>query len=521
MKLHFHVICPMVLTVWLEAMAGGDGFVVVEGKKMFLDGKPYFYCGTNFWYGMNLASLGPGGDRDRLNRELDALVLLGIRNLRVMAGSEGPADEPQRMLPPLQTEPGVYDPDVLDGLDYLLYAMDQRGLRAVMCLNNFWQWSGGMAQYVRWNGGSPIPYPPPWDVFMDYSAGFYTNTGAVADFNGHIRFIVNRLNPYSGLAYRDDPAVMAWELANEPRGQSNAEAMNLWIDETAALIKSLDSNHLVTTGCEGFDFIVNHDGVDIDYATIHIWPQNWGWYNPWNPYNTFGNALASATDFFNDHAVMAAAMNKPLVLEEFGMARDNGSFDPATTTSWKDQFFQVMFDLVHQSALSGGPACGDNFWAWAGEGRPKTPYGSMWQSGDEWIGDPPHEQQGWYSVYDTDSTTLAKISGHAASMNQLGDDGVADPSRVSKTLISLQAFPSPFREDIIFAANLPPRSRSVVLEISDMLGRMLFALPMEMDRLTYRLSGSDFVRAGASSGVYVARLRWETGSVQIRFVWMK
>ena len=67
-----------------------------------------------------------------------------------------------------------------------------------------------------------------------------------------------------------------------------------------------------------------------------------------------------------------------------------------------------MYQHVHNSASSGGPVAGDNFWAWAGEGRPLLPYGSYWSPGDPWIGDPPHEHQGWYSVYDSDATSLAE-----------------------------------------------------------------------------------------------------------------
>jgi mannan endo-1,4-beta-mannosidase len=61
---------------------------------------------------------------------------------------------------------------------------------------------------------------------------------------------------------------------------------------------------------------------------------------------------------------------------------------------------------------------GVNFWAWAGEGRPHTPEG-FWKPGHDFIGDPPHETQGWYSVYDRDSTTIEIIRKYAALMNSI------------------------------------------------------------------------------------------------------
>jgi len=402
--------------------------------QFVINKKPYFFVGTNFWYGLNLAANSAGGDRARLVRELDHLKNLGITNLRIMAGSEGPDTEPWRMVPALQTEPGVYDPIILDGLDYLLYAMGQRNLKAVMCLTNFWQWSGGMAQYVRWNGGGKIPYPPPhsggdWNVFQDYASDFYSNQGAIEDYKDHIDFLINRVNPYTGQANKDDPTIMAWELANEPRGfHNNTADFNLWIDNTAAFIKSLDPNHLVTTGSEGntpwpfwngLNFISNHNGSNIDYTTVHIWPQNWGWYDPANPQGTYADALEKARDYFRGHVFMAVILNKPLVLEEFGLARDGGSYDPQAGTTMRDGFFEAMYSEVYDSASFIGPAAGDNFWAWAGEARPLEPYGGFWSEGDPWIGDPPHEHQGWYSVYDADTATLDVIKRHAWNMNSL------------------------------------------------------------------------------------------------------
>ena len=71
-------------------------------------------------------------------------------------------------------------------------------------LNNFWQWSGGFAQYLSWTGAGPIPYPPPTRTAAgiassSFSGGFYTNAKAVAGYDAYIKFLVPKLagNPMS------------------------------------------------------------------------------------------------------------------------------------------------------------------------------------------------------------------------------------------------------------------------------------------------------------------------------------
>jgi mannan endo-1,4-beta-mannosidase len=392
--------------------AAGE-FVTVSNGKFMLAGRPYFYVGANFWEGMNLAVNDPSGDRAQLDKELDHLQQLGVTNLRIMASSEGPDTEPHRMVPSLEPSPGDYNQSVLDGLDYLLAQMGKRDMRAVMVLNNFWFWSGGMAQYVSWSDGSAIPYPGDYSAYMDYAARFYYCRQCQTWYQNHIAALINRVNPYSGLKYRDDPAIFSWELANEPRRYPPD-----WISTTAAYIKSLDANHLVTTGSEGNppgelqDFMATHSSPAIDYATIHIWPQNWGWYDPQDP-ATYTAAEGRAHQYFATLAVNAVTLKKPLVLEEFGLARDweplHDIYDAGSPTTYRNRFYKAMYDQVYASMASGGPAGGDNFWAWAGEARP----------GDPWIGDPPHETPGWYSVYDTDQSTLAIISAHAKEVSSL------------------------------------------------------------------------------------------------------
>lgn len=414
----------------VENKDGNKGFIKVEGTAFVKDGADYRFIGTNFWYGMNLGASDSTGNRKRLLRELDHLKKLGVSNLRIMGGSEGPDSEPYRSKPSLQPSPGQYNQAVLEGLDFLLDEMRKREMHAVVCLNNFWAWSGGMSQYRAWANGDTIPYPPPvengsWDEFQKYSSQFYNDKSANKLFEDHIRFIIDRKNSINGLNYKDDPTIMAWQLGNEPRGYQNIEAYQSWIHRTAGFIKSLDNKHLVSLGSEGntsshwagTDFTKDHQSEHIDYTTIHIWVENWGWYNPKQDKATIDSAIIKAQEYLQSHLAENQKLNKPMVIEEFGIGRDLGDHDHRASTHHRDRYFKIIFDEVYKSSTTHTGLSGCNFWAWAGEGRPETPF-EYWSEGDDLIGDPPHEAQGWYSVYDSDSSTLKLIKNYAAKIKE-------------------------------------------------------------------------------------------------------
>src|SRR5262249_38524765 len=131
-----------------------SGFVKVKGRHFELDGRPYYFEGANLWYGMYLGSRGATGDRARLTKQLDQLASLGVLNLRVLAISESSKFK-RAVTPAVMQSPGKIDETLWQGLDYLLDEMAKREMKAVLCLNNFWQWSGGMSQYVAWYNGKP------------------------------------------------------------------------------------------------------------------------------------------------------------------------------------------------------------------------------------------------------------------------------------------------------------------------------------------------------------------------------
>lgn len=88
---------------------------------------------------------------------------------------------------------------------------------------------------------------------MAFSGQFNTCEPCIRQFEEFIRFILGRTNNYTGVRYTDDPAIMAWEIANEPRAFSdeNIPAFEAMVGRIASLLQELDRNHLVTTGTEG------------------------------------------------------------------------------------------------------------------------------------------------------------------------------------------------------------------------------------------------------------------------------
>jgi mannan endo-1,4-beta-mannosidase len=410
-------------------------YVRVKGTRFNIGGAPYRIAGTNMWYAAYLGADAPIGNRDRLKRELDRLIALGVDNIRILGSSEfSPLKNSVR--PTFRDQGTSYNEALLRGLDHALAEMGRRGMRAVIYLTNFWEWSGGMMTYLYWtNGGRYIDMNDPahpWPEFADRSSEFYESAPAVAMYHDYVRAVATRRNSVTGLLYRDDPAIMAWQLANEPRpggseeaGRKHMAAYLGWIDATARLIKSLDPNHLVSTGSEGTQGCIDsdqcvidaHSSPAVDYVTAHIWPQNWSWADPKDLPGTWPTTERNTRDYIAKQVAIAQRLNKPLVIEEFGFPRDGGSFDPGTPTTFKDRFYELIYGAVLDSVRSGGPIQGCNFWGWGGEGRAQHPDHHFVRRDTSYVGDPPHEPQGWYSVFDTDASTQAVIRSYASAVH--------------------------------------------------------------------------------------------------------
>jgi len=406
-----------------------DEFVAVRDSRFMLRGKPYVYVGANMWFGCYLSEAALLGGRARLGRELDRLQSIGATNVRLLAGSET-SPLVGAISRGISRAPGDWNEELLRGLDFCLAEMARRDMRAVLFLSNYWQWSGGFAQYIRWATGETIPDPDlpqiavgDWGAFMKMSARFYATPGANELYLAYVAYLLTRRNTINGRIYNEDPTIMTWELANEPRpGVDSEETLKdvprfcEWVDATARFIRERAPQQLVCTGSEGIQgsikkpavFIAAHKTPAIDYVTVHMWLKNWGWLKDPELGAAFEEAALKARDHVEQHTQIATdILRKPLVLEEFGLPRDHESYNPNSPTTARDEYYRRMFNQVAESGKAGRALQGANFWAWAGEGRAAEKMGA---TAGSFTGDPFCEPQGLNSVFATDQSTLKVIA---------------------------------------------------------------------------------------------------------------
>ncbi|KAJ1903401.1 hypothetical protein LPJ81_003079 [Coemansia sp. IMI 209127] len=421
-----------------ETRTGNAMFVTADGPRLMCNGSAYRVSGANYWQAMNLGMAGgASSDRPRVLQDLETLASYGVNMVRIMAASEGSqyGEAPDRMHPVLMVSPGVYNEDVFEGLDWVLAQLPRYNMTATVSLANYWTWSGGIPQYVSWATDTEIPYPAQWDplnqifeggdyeTFLAYANRFYADESIYktvqAWYRSHVRAVVERVNSVTGIQYKDDPTIMAWELMNEPQIIDAVEGERLlfrWIDESAKLIRSIDPQHLVTSGAESKNgarwFDVMHRSPHISLASCHFWPLNWGYYNATDPTTaSVAYSIDKMREFVHLNSKWALELGIPTVLFEYGMMRDNWgefagtrAYSPDAPVTHRNMFYSAVADCANELSASGGhgAVAGSAFWAYAGLARPpKIPTTNI-----TWTGDPPHEPPGWNSVYDKDVETL-------------------------------------------------------------------------------------------------------------------
>ena len=258
-----------------------------------------------------------------------------------------------------------YNSNGVPRLDYVVAAAEKYNVKLVLPFVNNWDDLGGINTYVNAFGGD--------------KKSWYTNSRAQAAYRQWISVAVNR--------YKNSPAIFSWQLGNEPRCQGCATSViTNWAQQTSAYIKSLDPNHLVSLGdegwlrgggnggypyqaSEGIDWEANLKISTLDYGTVHMYPTAWGQTSSWG------------STWIAEHAQRGAASGKPVVIEEYG---------------WEGQPTNIVGPWQTTIEQSSNIALGQ-FWQWGDEST--RSYGDV------------------YSLYSSSSSYNQLVTQHAAKLN--------------------------------------------------------------------------------------------------------
>lgn len=234
---------------------------------------------------------------------LASLHQLGARATRCFALSvASPAD---RGLPAYITARRTYNEEAFRALDRVLALCPDYDVRLMLPFIASQSFAGirGVDEFAALSGKTAV-------------GAFWTDPEVKADFKHLLAFIVNRRNTISGRLYRDDPAILGWQLGNEfasyapDRKLSAAEwtpRITAWSLEMAAYLKQLDPHHLVFEA--GGDRAAYLASPDIDVISTHL-------YEYWN--RLFGGPTDLAAAARADWAQCRG--RKPLIVDEFGLA---------------------------------------------------------------------------------------------------------------------------------------------------------------------------------------------------------
>lgn len=322
--------------------AAEERFVRVDGTRFVLEGRPFHFLGAN------VAVMHGRPHREGLERTLEAVRADGLRVVRIWALGERASDAPAwaRDFAFRMGEEGWVESS-FEHLDRALVEARERDLRVIVVLANRWRDYGGIPQYLRW-AGVPFDETLPGAPSELELARFWDCARCDALYRAHVERIVGRTNAITGVAYRDDPTIFAWELVNESSAPARAAPSLLgWTRRMARAIRAIDPHHLIAAGHIGYErasaratWLAVQRLPEIDYCDAHAYPA---------AYDRVTD-LTQLSRFVDDRVQLAHHVaRKPLVWGEFGFATSTHRVHGLPRARWYDAFLRAS----HRDGVAG------------------------------------------------------------------------------------------------------------------------------------------------------------------------
>lgn len=319
----------------------GQSFVQRSGTHLTLDGKTFRYSGPNIeWLGLEgYGPHDPFGPRYPSHFEIDDVFATAAEMGAKVVRSQTMGDTVgcPRCIEP---EEGQFNPNAFQASDYALSVAAKYRMKVIITLIGDCATcsGGGIGQFLAWHKTVN---------FQD----FFTDPALIAAYERHVDAVLNHRNTITGVLYRDDPTIMAWENCNmcgifSVFKHGNLADVAKWSETIGEHIKSIDHRHLYldTTGIFRNDpDILNNPSVDL-YAFEE--------YPHWDSILGVTSQHTTAETIAHDAATVVSH-GKVFIVNEFGWDK----------TDWAtpDDLQHVLDSFLHNPDISG-----DGFWALQG-----------------------------------------------------------------------------------------------------------------------------------------------------------
>ncbi|XP_020205105.1 mannan endo-1,4-beta-mannosidase 6 isoform X1 [Cajanus cajan] len=334
--------------------------VQTKGNQFVVNDQPFYVNGFNTYWLMVFAA--DESTRGKVTEVFKHASSVGMSVCRTWAFNDG-------QWRALQKSPSDYDENVFKALDFVVSEAKKYKIRLILSLVNNWEAYGGKAQYVKWGNAAGLNLTSDDDFFSNPTLRSY--------YKAHVKTVLNRVNTFTNITYKEDPTIFAWELMNEPRcnSDSSSDVLQDWIKEMAFYVKSIDPKHLVEIGLEGFygpstpqryqlnpnsfaqqvgtDFIRNHQVLGVDFASVHIYPDSW------ISQSIADSHLPFIKSWMEAHIEDAEKyLGMPVVFGEFGVSAKA----PGYNSSYRDNLINTVYKTILNSTKKGGGGAGSLVW---------------------------------------------------------------------------------------------------------------------------------------------------------------
>lgn len=237
------------------------------------------------------------------------------------------------------TEGNLLENEHLELFDYLLKQLKDRGINFVI------------TPIAYWGNGWPEPDEETPGFSHKYGkAGSLTHPEAIKAQENYLTQFLEHVNPHTGVAYKDEPNLIAFEISNEPHHKGEPEAVKEFIQRMVTSMRSTGTKKpILYNVSHSIQLADTYFDAGIDGGTFQWYPTGLGFQKELE-----GNLLPNVDDYYIPFDEVIEANNAAKLVYEFDAADMMKTYMyPAMARSFREAGIQIGTHFAYDPTFVG------------------------------------------------------------------------------------------------------------------------------------------------------------------------